>query len=82
MTVRETPNKLPLSTTDDVCTIVLLLLYCGHLPTPLVDGQTSRVYSSNPVQYLYISCNCYVTANKPVLSYLLLRLLPQWCNAL
>ncbi len=48
---------------------------CGHLPTPLVDGQTSRVYSNNAVQYLYISC-C-VTVNKPVLSYLLLRLLPQ-----
>jgi hypothetical protein len=34
---------------------------CGHLPTPLADGQTSRVYSSNPAQYLYISCygcNC------------------------
>ncbi len=45
------------------------------LPTPLVDGQTSWVYPINPVQYLYISC--YVTANKPVLSYLLLRLLPQ-----
>ncbi len=30
-----------------------------------VDGQTSRVYPVNPVQYLYISC--YVTANKLVL---------------
>ncbi len=40
------------------------------------DGQTSRVYSNNPVLHLYISC--YVTVNKTVLSYLLLRLLPQW----
>jgi hypothetical protein len=40
------------------------------------DGQTSPEYPSNPVQYLYISC--FVTANKPVLLYLLLRLLPQW----
>jgi hypothetical protein len=40
------------------------------------DGQTSWVYSSNPVLHLYISC--YVTLNKPVLSYLLLRLLPQY----
>ncbi len=50
--------------------------YCGDLPTPLVDDQTSWVYSSNPVQFLYISC--YVTANKLVLSYLLLRFLPQY----
>jgi hypothetical protein len=49
---------------------------CGELPTPLVGGQTSRVYPSISVQYLYISC--YVTANKLVLLYLLLRLLPQW----
>ncbi len=26
--------------------------YCGELPTPLVDGQTSLVYPINPVQYL------------------------------
>ncbi len=39
------------------------------------DSQTSPAYSSNPVQYLFI--NCYVTANKLVLSYLLLRLLLQ-----
>jgi hypothetical protein len=39
------------------------------------DAQTSWVYSSNPVLHLYISC--YVTVNKPVLSYLLLCLLPQ-----
>jgi hypothetical protein len=39
------------------------------------DGQTSSAYSSQPVQYLYISC--YVTVNNPVLSYLLSRLLPQ-----
>jgi hypothetical protein len=39
------------------------------------DGQTSWVYSSNPVLHLYISC--YLTVNKPVLSCLLLCLLPQ-----
>jgi hypothetical protein len=38
------------------------------------DGQTSWVDSSNPVLHPYISC--YVTVNKPVLSYLLMRLLP------
>ncbi len=40
------------------------------------DGQTSRVYSNNPLLHLYISC--YVTVNKPVLLYLLLHLLLQW----
>ncbi len=49
---------------------------CGDLPSPPRCGQTSWVYSSNPVQFLYISC--YVTVNKLVLSYLLLHLLPQW----
>jgi hypothetical protein len=39
------------------------------------DGQTSRAYPINPVKYLCISC--YITANKPVLSHLLLHLLPQ-----
>jgi hypothetical protein len=34
------------------------------------------VYSTTLVQYLYISC--YLSDNKPVLSYLLSRLLPQW----
>jgi hypothetical protein len=38
------------------------------------NGQTCRVYSNNPVLHQYISC--YVTFNKPVLSYLSLRLLP------
>jgi hypothetical protein len=42
------------------------------------NGQTSWVYSSNPVLHLYISC--YLTVNKPVLSYLLLCLLPQPCE--
>jgi hypothetical protein len=49
----------------------------GALWTPAYtpgDGQTSWVYPINPVKHLYISC--YVTVNKPVLSYLLLRLLP------
>jgi hypothetical protein len=48
----------------------------GVLLTPAYtpgDGQTSWVYSSNPLLHLYISC--YVTVNKPLLSYLLLRLL-------
>ncbi len=40
------------------------------------DGQTSWVYSTNTVLPLYISC--YVTVNKPVLSYLSLCLLLQW----
>ncbi len=38
------------------------------------DRRTSWVYSSTCVQYLYISC--YLSDNKPVLSYLLVRLLP------
>jgi hypothetical protein len=49
---------------------------CGHLGYTPGDGQTSWVYSNNPVLHLYISC--YVTVNKPVLSYLSLRLLPQF----
>ncbi len=40
------------------------------------DNQTSWVYSSNPVLHLYISS--YLIVNKPVLSYRLLCLLPQW----
>jgi hypothetical protein len=39
------------------------------------DGQTSWVYSTNPVLHLYMYISCYVTVNKPVLSYLLLCLL-------
>ncbi len=39
------------------------------------DRQTSQVYSTTLVQYLYISC--YLFRKKPVLSYLLLRLLSQ-----
>jgi hypothetical protein len=39
------------------------------------DRQTSRVYSTTLVQCLYISC--YLSSNKPVLLYPLLRLLPQ-----
>ncbi len=46
---------------------------CRH---PWRQPNPSLAYSSNPVQYLYI--NRYVTINKLVLSYLLLRLLPQW----
>jgi hypothetical protein len=42
------------------------------------DGQTNQVYSNNPVLHLYISC--YVTVNKPVLSYLSLRLLPRYSH--
>jgi hypothetical protein len=42
------------------------------------DGQTSPAYSSNPVQYLYISC--YVIANNQCCrtTYLLLHLLSQF----
>jgi hypothetical protein len=40
------------------------------------DCLTSWVYSTTFVQYLYASC--YLPENKPVLSYLLLHLLPQW----
>jgi hypothetical protein len=40
------------------------------------DRQTSRVYCTTLIQYLYISC--YLFSNKLVLWYLLLRLLPQW----
>jgi hypothetical protein len=43
----------------------------GYLPG---DCLTSRVYSTTCVQYLYISC--YLSDNKPLLSYLLLCLLP------
>ncbi len=50
----------------------------GALWTPAYipgDRPASWIYSTNCVQYLYISC--YLSDNKPVLSYLLLRLLPQ-----
>ncbi len=40
------------------------------------DGQTSPGYSSQSAQCLYI--NHLLSVNKQVLSYLLLRLLPQW----
>jgi hypothetical protein len=53
----------------------------GALWTPAYssgNGQTSWVYSSNPALHMYISC--YVTVNKPVLSYLLLCLLPHICT--
>ncbi len=63
------------------CTYILLTctIYIHILWTPAYtpgDGQTSRVYFNNSVLHLYV--NFYVTVNKPVLSYLLLRLLPQW----
>ncbi len=50
--------------------------YCEHLPTPLLTVSPVGVYSITLVQYLYISC--YLSDNKPVLSYLLSHLLPQW----
>jgi hypothetical protein len=49
--------------------------FCGELPSPPGDSQTSPAYSIHFVQYLYI--NQLLPANKPVLSYLLLCLLPQ-----
>ncbi len=63
-------NKLPPSR---------ILWHCGHLPTPLA---TVRPVGCTPIT-LYCTCTvqcigCYVTVNKPVLSYLSLRLLPQW----
>jgi hypothetical protein len=45
----------------------------GYTPT---DRLTSWGYSITLVQYLYISC--YLSVNKPVLSYLSSRLLPQY----
>jgi hypothetical protein len=54
----------------------------GALWTPAYtpgDGQTSWVYSNNPVHHLYISYySYYVTVNKLVLLYLSLRLLHRW----
>jgi hypothetical protein len=49
-------------------------LNCGELATPLMTVKPVGVYSTTLVQYLYISC--YLSDNKPVLSYLLSRLLP------
>jgi hypothetical protein len=51
-------------------------IYCGDLATPLVDGQTSWMYCITLIQSLYRSC--YVSLNKLVLSYFLLRLLPHY----
>jgi hypothetical protein len=48
---------------------------CVELATSLLTVKPVGVYSTTLVQYLYISR--YVTVNKPVLSYLLLCLLPQ-----
>ncbi len=50
--------------------------YCGELATPLLTVKPVGEYSTTFVQYLYISC--YLSDNKPVLSYLSSRLLPQW----
>jgi hypothetical protein len=49
---------------------------CGELATPLLTVKPVGVYSTTFVQYLYISC--YLSDNKPVLSYLSSRLLLQW----
>ncbi len=46
---------------------------CGELATSLLTIKPVGVYSTTLVQYLYISC--YLSDNKPVLSYLLLCLL-------
>jgi hypothetical protein len=56
-----------------VLNFVILLWRAGYIPG---DRLTSWVYSTTCVQYLYTSC--YISDNKPVLSYLLLCLLPQW----
>ncbi len=55
--------------------ITYWLIY-GHLPTSLLTVLPVGMYSTTLVQYLYISG--YLPDNKPVLSYLLLCLLPQW----
>jgi hypothetical protein len=47
-----------------------------ELATSLLTVKPVGVNSTTLVQYLYISC--YLSDNKPVLSYLLLCLLPQW----
>jgi hypothetical protein len=49
----------------------ILVWRAGYTPA---DRLTSWVYSITLVQYLYMSC--YISVNKPVLSYLLSRLLP------
>jgi hypothetical protein len=49
------------------------LLRAGYTPG---DHLTSWMYFTTFVQYLYRSC--YLSDNKPVLLYLLLRLLPQY----
>jgi hypothetical protein len=58
---------------DKIC------LNCGELATSLLTVKSVGVYSTTLVQYLYISC--YLSDNKPVLSYLLSRLLPQNVNS-
>ncbi len=52
-------------------------LACRELATSLLTVKPVGVYSTTLVQYLYISC--FLSDNKPVLSYLLLRLLPHAC---
>jgi hypothetical protein len=56
--------------------MLALVDVCRELATPLLTVKPVGVYSTTLVQYLYISC--YLSDNKPVLSYLLSRLLPQW----
>jgi hypothetical protein len=54
--------------------IMILLWRAVYTP---IDLQTSQVYSTTLVQDLYY-ISCYLFSNKRVLSYLLLRLLPQY----
>ncbi len=56
-------------------TVTALLWRAVYTPG---DRQTSRMYCTTLVQYLYISC--YVFSNKLVLSYLFLRLLLHYSN--
>ncbi len=65
---RPPPSPLPLCLSP-----LFYLAENGYAPG---DRLTSWVYSTIFVQYLYASC-C-LSENKPVLSYLLLHLLPQW----
>ncbi len=75
---RQKPNveKYPTLETEWNMKLKVKKNICGHLPT-LVGGQTSGCIPTPwtvHVQWLCISC--YVTVNKPVLSYLSLCLLP------
>jgi hypothetical protein len=69
----EVSRELPQRSTLNTSLVALSnLRRAGYIPG---DRLTSWVYSTTCIQYLYISC--YLSDNKPVLSYLLLCLLLQ-----